>query len=493
MRELNRFAWFAAALVLVFCGTAAAGDFANQSVTFDLDVENVDANEIPTNEENRDTSGLALATGDRFEVEVHLVPVPEDPLVGLGIFFNDLDSNVVILNRINNEAADGWADNVDPPGNASFEDEQTLGFNVALATGTGLTDPNFQNGYVVPTSYVTTMRWEAASDIADTDEIVFTPSYVAFSDTSQGQDTIFVEPELTVSAEQIELGGSATVALEKWVPGFVINGTAASTIDWTVTASGAGATISVEGQSGLTFSTPLTQTSIVLESSGTGVSNVAVQAAIGDVTLSAPALTFEEATPVELASFGGEVVETGVLLNWATGSQTNNAGWRVLRSEDGENYAAVGDFVSGAGTTEELLNYSFNDASLPENTESVYYVLEQVDLDGTVRLSDPIQVLLGARFEDVPESFSVSAYPNPFNPSTTVSYDLPSAEQVTIVIYDVLGQEVRRLVDDAHAAGRYSIRWDARDNGGRAVGSGVYIARIDAGSFSQSQKMLLLK
>jgi len=271
---------------------------------------------------------------------------------------------------------------------------------------------------------------------------------------------------------------------------FIINGTS-NLIDWTVTATG-NASVAVEGQSGLTFTTAPTATSIVLNSSGSGNSTVSVQAVVGSATFTAADVVFEEATPVELAAFGGEAVEDRVVLDWTTGSQTNNAGWRVLRSTDGENYEAVGAFVAGSGTTEELLSYSFDDLEMPQG-ESVFYVLEQMDLDGTVHLSNPIEVLLGARFQEIPEKFRVNAYPNPFNPSTTVSYDLPSAEQVTIVIYDVLGQEVRRLVDDQTAAGRYNIRWDARDNGGRSVGSGVYIARIDAGTFSQSQKMLLLK
>ena len=61
------------------------------------------------------------------------------------------------------------------------------------------------------------------------------------------------------------------------------------------------------------------------------------------------------------------------------------------------------------------------------------------------------------------------------------------------MIYDALGQEVRRLVADTKSAGRYTIQWDARENLGRGVGSGVYIAKVEAGAFSATQKMLLLK
>ena len=115
-----------------------------------------------------------------------------------------------------------------------------------------------------------------------------------------------------------------------------------------------------------------------------------------------------------------------------------------------------------------------------------------MDLDGSIAQSNVIEVLLGARMP-LPTEFAVNVYPNPFNPSTTISYDLPEAGPVTVVIYDVLGQQVRHLVSQVTSAGRYSIQWDARDNQGRGVASGVYIAKVDAGTSTLSQKMLLLK
>jgi len=114
-------------------------------------------------------------------------------------------------------------------------------------------------------------------------------------------------------------------------------------------------------------------------------------------------------------------------------------------------------------------------------------------LDGSVHLTSPIEVVLGARFLDLPDDFAMNVYPNPFNPSTTISYDLPSESAVSIVIFDALGQEVRRLVSETRPAGRYRIQWDARDNLGRGVASGVFIAKVEAGQFSGTQKMLLLK
>lgn len=84
-------------------------------------------------------------------------------------------------------------------------------------------------------------------------------------------------------------------------------------------------------------------------------------------------------------------------------------------------------------------------------------------------------------------------YPNPFNPSTTIRYYLPQDERVMLIVYNVLGEVVRTLVDEQSAAGEKSIVWDGRDNLGREVSSGVYIYRIQAGEFLQTRKMMLLR
>ena len=222
-----------------------------------------------------------------------------------------------------------------------------------------------------------------------------------------------------------------------------------------------------------------------------GSTQVTVKANVDGEDTAPVTFTFTQLNPAELASFDGALQEEKVVLNWSTVSQTNNAGWQIMRSVDGENFESVGNFVQGAGTSDALLNYSFEDKNLP-GVEKVYYRLEQVDLDGSVSRSNVIEVILGARMP-LPTEFAVNVYPNPFNPSTTISYELPEGAPVTVVIYDVLGQQVRHLISQFNSAGRYQVQWDARDNQGRGVASGVYIAKINAGTSTLSQKMLLLK
>jgi hypothetical protein len=83
--------------------------------------------------------------------------------------------------------------------------------------------------------------------------------------------------------------------------------------------------------------------------------------------------------------------------------------------------------------------------------------------------------------------------PNPFNPVTTLSYDLPGQAQVTLIIYDLIGREVTQLVNTTQDAGYRSVQWDATDSFGMPVSAGVYLYQIRAGEFVQTRKMVLLK
>ncbi len=84
-------------------------------------------------------------------------------------------------------------------------------------------------------------------------------------------------------------------------------------------------------------------------------------------------------------------------------------------------------------------------------------------------------------------------YPNPFNPATTISYSVPIRSQVTISVFNILGQQVAILVDDVQNAGNYTVAWDGRTSDGTSAATGIYFHRINAGDFIQSKKMLLLK
>jgi hypothetical protein len=177
----------------------------------------------------------------------------------------------------------------------------------------------------------------------------------------------------------------------------------------------------------------------------------------------------------------------GVLLQMAE-SQDSVAGQRVfsvfvqgqLIAKDLDLFALVGKHAAYEHSTSALvangiLEFAFAQGKgLATISGIVVYPLGDAVEEGTI---------------DVPEEFSIGQnYPNPFNPSTMVSYQLPVASNVRLAVYDVLGREVRTLVNEAKKAGTYSATWNAA---GRA--SGVYFARLTAGGFTRAVKMVLMR
>ncbi len=96
--------------------------------------------------------------------------------------------------------------------------------------------------------------------------------------------------------------------------------------------------------------------------------------------------------------------------------------------------------------------------------------------------------------QEVPGAYALwPNYPNPFNPQTRITFELPVASNVRLTVYDVLGREVVRLASGSYPAGTHAVTWDGRDAAGAMVPSGVYLYRIDAGGFTQTRRMVLLK
>ena len=192
-------------------------------------------------------------------------------------------------------------------------------------------------------------------------------------------------------------------------------------------------------------------------------------------------------TPVELTSFTGTVSQDGVLLNWTTATELNNQGFDIERSTSVQTWEKIG-YVPGFGTTTESKSYSFLDQNVTTGTYS--YRLRQIDFDGTVNYSDEIEVVA----DFTPSNFELSQnYPNPFNPSTTIEFQVPQASDVNIIIYDMLGQEVKSLFAGQIQAGNYSVEWDGLNNSGSKMSSGSYIYRMTAGEFIDTKEMILLK
>jgi hypothetical protein len=191
--------------------------------------------------------------------------------------------------------------------------------------------------------------------------------------------------------------------------------------------------------------------------------------------------------PVELSSFTCSVLSNkDIKLEWTTLSETNNYGFEIECSSNGEKFVKI-VFIQGYGTTNKPQEYSFTDNKLESGI--YYYRLKQVDYDGTISYSNILSVNIG-----VPKEFNLNQnYPNQFNAITNIKYELPIETQLTIEIYNILGQRICTLVDKVQSPGYYTVQWNGQNEEGLIVTSGVYFYQIRTNKFVKTRKMLFVK
>lgn len=185
--------------------------------------------------------------------------------------------------------------------------------------------------------------------------------------------------------------------------------------------------------------------------------------------------------PVELVSFNASLDQNNVVLTWQTATELNSSYFDVERKVSGSEWNSIGR-VTAAGNSTRTIDYRFIDENV-EGTISLYR-LKQVDLDGSYTYSQEVEVNT-----EIPSSFSLSQnYPNPFNPTTKINYSVPFDSKVTISVYSVTGELIMELVNDNVSSGSYSVDFD-----GSNLASGMYIYKMTAGNFTQTNKMMLMK
>ena len=189
--------------------------------------------------------------------------------------------------------------------------------------------------------------------------------------------------------------------------------------------------------------------------------------------------------PVELTSFTAKQSVSGVELYWVTATEVNNFGFDVERSyllspNDKTIWVKIG-FISGHGNSNSPNNYSFID-NKPLSGKSQYR-LKQIDKDGAFKYTKIIEVVSVILKYDLAQNF-----PNPFNPSTLITYSIPTSSNVIINVYNILGELIKTLVSGYQEAGSYKVNFDA---GG--LSNGIYFYKMQSGNFVQIKKMLLLK
>ena len=153
------------------------------------------------------------------------------------------------------------------------------------------------------------------------------------------------------------------------------------------------------------------------------------------------------------------------------------------------------DYLSVSNVYEDRVRFSFAGAESPVGGGRIAEILfscapEALTVD-RVYLNEgriPVRVVKTPTVYRLAEN-----YPNPFNPETTISYDIAKAGAVRLSVYALTGQQIRTLVDGERSAGSYSVVWDGTDDAGRDVASGVYLCRMIVADYSAVRKMLLVR
>ena len=185
--------------------------------------------------------------------------------------------------------------------------------------------------------------------------------------------------------------------------------------------------------------------------------------------------------PVELSSFTASSSDKSIILTWTTETETNNHLFEIEKKKQNLEWQITG-FVNGHGTTTKPSNYSYTDNGIESGI--YFYRLKQIDFDGSFGYSDSIEVN-----GNTPVTFSLEQnYPNPFNPTTKIDFTISEAGRVSLKIYDMLGKEVKTLINKRMQGGEHEIKFNATD-----LPSGVYIYTLRTDNQTDSKKMIVLK
>ena len=199
--------------------------------------------------------------------------------------------------------------------------------------------------------------------------------------------------------------------------------------------------------------------------------------------------------PVELSSFTAiQTASNFAQLNWTTQSENNLLGYNIYRSKV-ENYQSsiiLNQSLVNPANTSLVQYYSYTDKNV-ELGNTYYYWLQSVESDGNTELYGPISIRI--EDEETPElpnqTVLYPAYPNPFNPQTTIKFSVKENENGLFEIFNIKGQIVKRY--PMFSPGNHEINWNGTDDNGNKVSSGVFFYKLKSESVIQIHKMLLLK
>ncbi|MFC1785537.1 T9SS type A sorting domain-containing protein [Candidatus Neomarinimicrobiota bacterium] len=205
------------------------------------------------------------------------------------------------------------------------------------------------------------------------------------------------------------------------------------------------------------------------------------------------------ALPVELTSFTAIATLSGVELRWITESEVENLGFILERKTGDITWKEIASYktdntLNGQGSTSSQTNYEYIDKLIEPNI-TYDYRLADVDFSGVITYHSVRTVTVEkAPLPTVVEEFQVlPAYPNPFNPNTTITYGLDINSEVIIQIYDISGRLIKELLNKEQPKGWHSIQWNGTNKLAKIVPNGQYFVKIISDNRERTQKLMLLK
>ncbi|OQY40118.1 MAG: hypothetical protein B6226_00605 [Candidatus Cloacimonetes bacterium 4572_65] len=206
--------------------------------------------------------------------------------------------------------------------------------------------------------------------------------------------------------------------------------------------------------------------------------------------------TIEDITlPVEFSGFTASQTSSDfVSLSWFTHSESSLIGYNIYRSDNSNlsNGLRINSTIISATNSTIGGTYSLADREVELNN-SYYYWVEVVEISGDVNYHGPTEIsLVGEAVEEAPALTTLySAYPNPFNPTTTIKFSVKESDNASLVIANIKGQIIKSY--PTFNTGEHTIIWNGKDNKGNSVSSGFYFYKLKSETTRQIRKMLLLK
>jgi hypothetical protein len=211
---------------------------------------------------------------------------------------------------------------------------------------------------------------------------------------------------------------------------------------------------------------------------------------------------YDQSLPVELSAFSAYSSSKGVKLVWTTDSEIENQGFSILRKSQDKDWGELATFTKfpelvGQGSTTEATEYYFIDTQVKEGG-SYSYQLVDIDYQGKLTYhKDHIQSItyVNPGKSGKPDALKVvKLYPNPFNPTVTLTYDLAAMSDLHVSIYNLAGEQVWNHAKGNHPAGQdYTLAWNGIDMTNTPLPSGIYLVNIQAGTQIKSKKVTLLR